>query len=182
MVYIILGNGFEETEATTPYDILRRGGVEAVFAGVQGRKVMSAHGIDYTAHCTVSDIDLNKAEMVVLPGGLGGVECIESSKDTLDMVKAAYDRGIEIAAICAGPRVLSRLGILKGRKATCYPGLDAQINGAEMHTELSVVREEKLTTGRGPGASFDFGFALLEVLRGKETADRIAGDMCFERK
>ena len=182
MVYILLGDGFEEIEATASYDILRRGGVDAVFAGIAGRRVISSHGIEYTAHCTVGDIDLGAAEMIVVPGGLGGVECIEASRETLDIIKSAHERGIEIAAICAGPRVLSHLGILRGKRATCYPGLETQLDAGEMLPRLSTVRDGRLTTGRGPGASMDFGFALLEALRGKAAADAVSAEMYWEHR
>ena len=182
MVYILLGNGFEETEATAPYDILYRGGAEPVFAGVGGKSVVSSHGIEYTAHCLVSDIDLDRAEMIVIPGGLGGVESIEKSKEALDVIRAALDRGTEVAAICAGPGVLYRLGALKDKKVTCYPGVEENMPEAQACTDFSVMRDGRITTGRGPGSSFDFGFALLEILRGKKTADGIAAAMYCERK
>ena len=181
MVYILLGEGFEEIEAVAPFDILKRGGVDTKFAGVKGIEVMGAHGVAYKAHCLVSDVDLADAEMVVVPGGMGGVECIEASAEAMALVKKAYDMGIEVAAICAGPRVLSKLGILKGKRAVCYPGMEDQMDAGEMTQESPAIRDDKLTTGRGPGAALDFGYALLQVLRGKDVADKVAGDMHYAR-
>ena len=181
MVYILLGEGFEEIEAVAPFDILKRGGVDAKFAGVKSMEVMGAHGVAYKAHCLVSEVDLGDAEMVIVPGGMGGVECIEASGEAMALVKKAYDMGIEVAAICAGPRVLSKLGILKGKKAVCYPGMEDQMDAGEMTQEAPAIRDEKLTTGRGPGAALDFGFAVLQVLRGKDVADKVAGDMHYAR-
>ena len=125
---------------------------------------------------------IDKAEMIVVPGGGGGVECIEGSKEAMAIIKEAYDRGIEVSAICAGPRALSKLGIMEGRKGVCYPGMEDQIIGGIMSQETSTVRDGKVTTGRGPGAAFDFGLALLEVLRGKEAADEVAGQLFYERR
>ena len=180
MVYILLGKGFEETEATAPYDILCRGGAEPVFAGVGEKNVVSSHGIGYSAHCLVSDIDLDKAEMIVIPGGLGGVETISRSKEALSVIKNAIGRGIEVAAICAGPSVLYGLGVLCGKNVTCYPGVEENMPEAKAHTDRAVVRDGKITTGRGPGSSLDFGFALLEVLRGKKAADDVAAAMHYD--
>lgn len=182
MVYILLGTGFEEAEAIAPCDVLRRGGVETVYAGVEGLRVTGAHNIDVMADCLLKDIDLDKAEMIVVPGGGGGVECIEGSAEAMGIIKAAYDRGIEVAAICAGPRALAKLGIMEGRHGVCYPGMEDQITGAIMSQETSTVRDGKVTTGRGPGAAFDFGLAILEVLRGREAADSVAGELFYERR
>lgn len=181
MVYILLGEGFEEIEAVAPFDILKRGGVEAKFAGVNGLEVMAAHGVAYKAHCRVSDIDLSDTEMVVIPGGMGGVECIEASNEAMATVKAAFDKGIEVAAICAGPRVLSKLGILKGKRAVCYPGLEEQMDAGDMTQEDETIRDDGLTTSRGPGSAISFGLMLLEVLRGKEAADSVAAAMHYAR-
>lgn len=182
MVYILLGEGFEEMEAVAPFDILKRGGVDAKFAGVNGLEVMAAHGVAYKAHCLVSEVELGDAEMVIIPGGMGGVECIEASSEAMDLVKKAYDMGIELAAICAGPRVLSKLGILKGKKAVCYPGLEDQMDAGKMTQESGTIRDELLTTSRGPGTAIDFGLKVLEVLRSREIADEVASFMHYDRR
>ena len=180
MVYILLGTGFEEAEAVAPCDILRRGGLEVKLAGVLGKNVEGANGITVCADCLVSDIDLDNAEMVVVPGGMGGVETIEASEETLSVVKGAYDKGIKVAAICAGPRVLAKTGVIAGKNAVCYPGLEDQIIGGIMSQKTSTVTDGNITTGRGPGAAFDFGFALLEVLKGEEAAKAVAAEMHYE--
>ena len=119
MVYIILGKGFEPVEAIAPCDILRRGGVDVKLAGIGGKTVEAAHGVTVAADCTVEEIDQNALEMIVLPGGLGGVESILGCQAALDAVKRAWDGGKYVAAICAGPTVLAKLGITAGRRATC---------------------------------------------------------------
>lgn len=179
MVYILLGKGFEEIEAIAPGDILRRGGVRVCYAAVEGTVVVGSHGIPVTADGTLEDVDMDQAEMLVVPGGLGGVEAISGSEKAMALLREAAARGIELAAICAGPTVLAKLGITDGKQATCYPGMEAQMGGAEMCPGAAVVRADRLTTGRGAGAALQFGKELLAVLRGRETAEKIAAGMCF---
>jgi 4-methyl-5(b-hydroxyethyl)-thiazole monophosphate biosynthesis len=177
MVYIFLGDGFEEIEAVAVGDILRRGGVETAFAGIGSRTITGSHGLCVTADCTVTDICLDTAEMIVIPGGLGGVESIESSTEAMSLIKRAYVRGIETAAICAGPRVLAKLGILEGKTAVCYPGMEDAMTGSEIIRDVDIARSGTVTTGRGPGVALHFGLKLLEVLRGQKTADTVAAGM-----
>ena len=164
MVYIILGKGFEPVEAIAPCDILRRGGVDVKLAGIGGKTVEAAHGVTVAADCTVEEIDQNALEMIVLPGGLGGVESILGCQAALDAVKRAWDGGKYVAAICAGPTVLAKLGITAGRRATCYPGCETQMPGTE-YTPVQAQQDGKLITGQAPGASFAFGLKLLAALQ-----------------
>ncbi len=180
MVYIILGTGFEETEAVAPYDILKRGGVDVHFAAVSGKEVAGAHGIRIAADCSVNDIDVGSTEMIVVPGGMGGVESVEKCDAALDAIRNAYNSGLRVAAICAGPRVLAGLGILAGKAAVCYPGMESEMNGGVMAPDLSVVTSGRVTTGRGPGDALEFGFELLKILKGADVAERVAGGMCYE--
>ena len=128
MVYIILGNGFEEIEAIAPCDILRRGGVEVQFAGIGGKKIIGGHGITVEADVTVEE--MQDAEMVILPGGLGGVESIRGSETAMNAVKNAWESGKFVCAICAAPTILAQLGITDGKKATCYPGMENEMGTA----------------------------------------------------
>ena len=179
MVYILLGNGFEEMEAIAPYDILKRGGVDVAFAGIGGLTVTGAHGIPVGADCTVEEIDPEAAQMLVVPGGMGGVTSIEASPAALDKLKQAWQAGAHMAAICAGPRVLAGLGILNGHRAVCYPGMESEMIGGKMDCSVSAVTDGNLTTGRGPGSSIDFGLLLLEVLKGQEAAEQVAAAMHY---
>ena len=181
MVYILLGRGFEETEAVAPYDVLHRGGVDVRFAGVGGRTVSGGHGIEITCACTVEEIDLENTEMIVVPGGMGGVESIEKSSAAMELVKKAYDAGKRIAAICAGPRVLAGLGILDGVQAVCYPGMENEMAGGLMTQDQPAVTCGRVTTGRAAGTALDFGLELLTVLKGRETAQKVAGSIYYER-
>ena len=117
MVYILLGTGFEEIEALTPVDLLRRAGVEVKTVGLNGKIVYGSHAIGVEADMTIEELDVSDAEMIVLPGGLGGVASIRGCEKALEAVKAVWAAGKYVAAICAGPTVLAELGLLTGKKA-----------------------------------------------------------------
>ena len=176
MVYIILGKGFEPVEAIAPCDILRRGGVDVKLAGIGGKTVEAAHGVTVAADCTVEEIDQNALEMIVLPGGLGGVESILGCQAALDAVKRAWDGGKYVAAICAGPTVLAKLGITAGRRATCYPGCEDALEGAQL-PGAGVVTDGKITTGKAAGTVYAFAYELARLLCGEEAADRVRAGM-----
>lgn len=178
MVYIILGNGFEEAEAIIPCDILRRGGITTQFAGIGSRLITGGNGITVQADCTVEDMDLAGTDMIVLPGGLGGVHSILGCPTAMDAIRQLYENGKYIAAICAAPTVLAQLGITDGKQATCYPGMEDQMGTARM-VDANAVRDGKVLTGRAPGAAFDFGYLLLEALTSKETAGQIQAGMVY---
>ena len=179
MVYIILGRGFEEIEALAPADLLIRGGVEVRLAGIGGYEIPGGRGMRVKADCLIEDIDLDSADMVVVPGGLKGVETIESTPAALEIVKKAYGMGKYVAAICAGPRVLAGLGILDGKNAVCYPGMEDQMTGGVMSQESPVVVDSKVITGRAAGAAIDFGLKLLEIVKDKATSDRVRKDIHY---
>lgn len=181
MVYIVLGNGFEESEAVIPCDLLRRAGVETKFAGIGGTLIKGSNGITVQADCTVEEMLLAQTEMIVLPGGLGGVQSIKNCPSALEAVRALYAGGKYIAAICAAPTILAELGITDGRDATCYPGLEGKMGRAKMHA-CGAVTDEKVITGRAAGKAFDFGLALIEALRGEETAKRVAAEIVYGKE
>ena len=181
MVYIVLGNGFEESEAVIPCDLLRRAGVDTKFAGIGGTLIKGSNGITVQADCTVEEMLLAQTEMIVLPGGLGGVQSIKNCPSALEAVRALYAGGKYIAAICAAPTILAELGITDGRDATCYPGLEGKMGRAKMHA-CGAVTDEKVITGRAAGKAFDFGLALIEALRGEETAKRVAAEVVYGKE
>ena len=181
MVIMILGTGFEPVEAIAPCDILRRGGVEVQLAGIGGTTIEAGHGITVKADCTVEEADFENAEMVVLPGGLGGVKSILSCEAALHAVKTAYEDGKFVAAICAGPTILAHLHITDGKTATCYPGCEAQMGTAKCVSK-DVARDGNIITGRAAGAAIAFGLSLLEALRGEETAKKIADAIVYRGK
>ncbi len=178
MVYIILGKGFEEAEAIVPCDMLRRAGVDVRLAGIGGKEITGGHGITVCADCVAEETDLTAAEMIVLPGGMGGVHSILGSETVLQAVKKVYDKGGYAAAICAGPTVLAKLGITDGKRATCYPGCEVDMGAAKPTGEAAVI-DGRVVTGKAPGTAYAFAFALIEVLRGKETAEKVAAGAVY---
>ena len=173
MVYMLLGTGFEETEAIAPLDLLRRAGVEIQTVGINGKTVYGSHGIGIEADIELGEMDLTALEMIILPGGLGGVASIRASKPAMDAIAFARDNDKFTAAICAGPTVLADLGIVDGKTATCYPGCEDGMGSANVQ-EVAAVRDGKLITGASAGSAVAFGLKLIEALKGEAEADRIA--------
>lgn len=174
MVYVLLGTGFEEVEAITPVDLLRRAGVSVMTVGMNGKTVYGGHNIGIEADITLGEMDLTDLEMIVLPGGLGGVASIRSSREALNAVKFAWDNGKFVAAICAGPTVLADLGITDGREATCYPGCESGMGSAKMQEGAASIRDGKVITGTSAGCAVPFALTLIEALKGESAAKIIA--------
>lgn len=179
MVYIILGTGFEEIEAVAPCDILRRGGVEVKFAGIGGTLIKGGNGITVQADCTVEEMDLKNMELIMLPGGMGGVRSILGSEAAMSTIKYAHESGKLVSAICAAPTILAKLGITDGKHATVYPGMEDQMGSAIME-DSAAVRDGKVLTGRAPGAALEFGYMLLEELKDAQTAQRVRSGMVYQ--
>ena len=177
MVYMLLGTGFEETEAIAPLDLLRRAGVEVTTVGLNGKIIKGSHNIGIEADIEIGEMDLTDLEMIILPGGLGGVASCRACPTAMDALKFAWDNDKYVAAICAGPTVLADLGITAGMNATCYPGCEDSMGSAIMIEDAAVVTDEKLITGTSAGCAIPFGLALVEVLKGAEEADRIAAQI-----
>lgn len=174
MVYLLLGTGFEETEAIAPLDLLRRAKIDVLTVGVTGKTVFGAHGIGVEADITIDQMDLTNLDMIVLPGGLGGVASARASKAAMDALAFAWENGKYVAAICAGPTVLADLGITDGRKATCYPGCEGGMGSADLVPGAACVRDGKLITGTSAGCAIPFGLALIAALKGEEAANTVA--------
>lgn len=177
MVYVLLGTGFEEIEAIAPVDLLRRAGVPVLTVGVDGKSITGGHGITVEADIEISQMDLTDLEMIVLPGGLGGVATARKSQSALDALRFAWDNGKYVAAICAGPTVLADLGITGGRQATCYPGCEDGMGDAVMIPNAPCHQDGMLITGTSAGCAVSFGLKLVEALRGTETSARIASQI-----
>lgn len=176
MVYMFLGTGFEETEAVAPLDLLRRAGVEVKTVGLNGKVITGSHGIPITADLEIGEISLQDLEMVILPGGLGGVASIRGCKAALDLIRYAWNSGAYVAAICAGPTVLADLGITEGKNATCYPSCTGGMGSANIYEE-SAVRDGRVITGASAGCAVPFGLKLIEALKGEAEAMRIASQI-----
>lgn len=177
MVYVLLGTGFEEIEALAPVDLLRRAGVEVTTVGLNGKIVYGSHHIGVQADITIDELDISDAEMIVLPGGLGGVASIRGCQKALEAVKAVAAAGKYVAAICAGPTVLADLGLLTGVNATCYPGQIPNMKDALVAENAACVTDGKIITGTSAGTAVPFALALIEALKGAEAADAIAAQI-----
>ena len=172
MVYVFLADGFEEIEALACVDILRRAGVAVQMVSVNSTNaVTGSHSIEVRADITTDKVDLANIECAVYPGGMPGAETLSSGEDTTPNMVAKYcvENDILVGAICAAPLVLGRLSLLSGKNATCYPGFENELTGA-IATGERVTVDGNIVTGRGPGCSIDFAFALVSKLKGESTA------------
>ena len=173
MVYLFLANGFEEIEALTPVDILRRGGVEVTTVGIGGTEITGSHHITVKADMSDKEFSvLGNVEGIILPGGMPGTKNLERSSIVIKAVRYCFERNIVIGAICAAPSILGHLGILNGKKATAFPGFERDLFDAEISSEYVSV-DGNIITARGMGVSVDFALALLEALKDSETANNI---------
>lgn len=179
MVYVFLANGFEEIEALAPVDIMRRAGIECLTVGVGSKTVTGSHNICVTADIKTDEIDYGKIDAVVLPGGMPGTTNLEKSEDVINALKYAYENGKTVAAICAAPSVLGHLGMLKGKTATCYSGYEKELIDANA-VDKPVCCDGQIITARGAGVAQSFGFALVEKLVNKTTAEKIKLSMKCE--
>lgn len=184
MVYILLGNGFEEAEALVTADVLRRAELPVCLAGIGGEMVTGSHGIAVKSDKAVESVTLSAGDMVVLPGGMGGVASIEGSEAAMALVRqAAAEPAVWLAAICAAPTLLARAGVLpQGVSCVCYPGMEGELTEAgAAPVDCSVVKADGLITGRGPGSAFDFALGLLEALAGAEKQSQVADGLVYRK-
>ena len=173
MVYMLLGTGFEETEAIAPLDLLRRAGIVVQTVGVNGKAITGGHGITVEADITLDEMDLTAMKMIILPGGLGGVTSVRASQSALDALKFAWENNKFVAAICAGPTVLADLGITQGKHATCSPGCETGMGSAIVHDDVPCIRDGNLITGASAGCAVEFGLSLIAALKGQSAADAV---------
>ena len=174
MVYVFLADGFEEIEALTPVDYLRRCGVEVTTVGVTGKKVTGSHNIIVEADVLPTNVDLSKAAMILLPGGIPGVPNLEASSDVQNAIDHCAATGKYIAAICAAPSILGKKGLLRGKKATAYPSFVQYLDGAEVQPN-GVYRDGNMITASSVYYSACFSYCLAEILCGKEAAEELKG-------
>lgn len=169
MNYLFLDNGFEEIEALTTVDLLRRAQIELTTVSITGQLlVQGAHRITVQADTLLQDVDFANAEMLILPGGASH---LEECQPLCDLLKKHNAEGKMIAAICYAPSVLGRLGILQGKQATCYPGFEKYLG--ESYVGGLVVESKNIITAKGPGLSADFAFCIIEKLAGSDIADQV---------
>lgn len=172
MVYEFFADGFEEVEAITPLDYLRRCGAEVLSVGINSNEVCGAHGIKIITDFTIDEISMAGCEGIVLPGGGNGTKALGNCKRLLEILEIAVNNKLIIGAICAAPSILGRAGYLKGKNATCYPGFEKELIGANCSAN-AVEIADNIITARGAGVSNQFAFALCEKLVSKEKAEEI---------
>ena len=177
MVYMLLGTGFEETEAIAPLDLMRRAGITVMTVGVNGKTVYGSHGIGIEADIPLGQIDLTDMDMIVLPGGLGGVASVRASAEAMEALRFGWENGKYVAAICAGPTVLADLGITAGKNATCYPGCESGMGSANLVPNVPCVLDGRLITGTSAGCAIPFGLMLVAALKGQAAADAVAAQI-----
>jgi 4-methyl-5(b-hydroxyethyl)-thiazole monophosphate biosynthesis len=174
-IAVLLAEGFEEVEAVTPIDFLRRAGVEVITAGVTGKTVIGAHGVPFTADILLKGAPAD-LDGIVIPGGMPGAANIAKSAAAVELIQKLFSAKKLVAAICAAPGVvLGPNGFLKGKKFTCYPGYEKDVKDAAF-SETRVVKDGNLITSRGPGTAAEFAIALIDYLVGKDAADKVYKD------
>ena len=179
--YIFLADGFEEIEALAPLDILRRACIEAETVSISDEiEVVGSHGLRVLCDTTIDLISPELAELLILPGGMPGSDNLAASEELAEILTKHNAENKWIAAICAAPYVLGELNILNGKQATCYPGYEDRLLGAEF-VNKSVVVSQNVITGNGAGAAIRFAFKIVEVLKSKRVADFLAEKMMNER-
>ena len=172
MVYVFLADGFEIIEALSPVDMMRRAGIEVKTVGVTGAVVESSCNVKVTADLLPEDVDIDSAQAVVIPGGMPGVTNLEKSDFVKNSVLKAAENNKLVCAICAGPSLLGKLGLLNGKKAIAYPGFEQYLEGAEISSDY-VVKDGNFITARGAGVSVDFGLEIVAALKGREASDKV---------
>ena len=180
MVYVFLADGFEEIEGLTFVDLLRRAGIETKTVSVmEGLKITGAHKIQITADTMFEENDYEAAKMLVLPGGMPGTLNLQNHEGLTALLKKHYEAGKKVAAICAAPSILGDLGMLRGKRAVCYPGFEEKLSGAEAGTEKVAV-DGNITTSRGLGTAIAFSLSLIAQLADEETAEKIRAGILYD--
>ena len=178
MIYVFLANGFEEIEAITPIDILRRGGVEVMTVGINGKIVVGSHNIPIECDIEINDVSIRDMQGIILPGGIPGTPNIERCGKAIMLIKHAIDNDLLVCAICAAPSILGKRDMLNGKNATCYPGYEDLLNGAVIYDE-KVVKDGNIITSKGAGTAAEFSFEILTYLKGKVISDKIKAQMQY---
>ena len=180
MVYLFLADGFEEIEALTQVDYLRRAGIEIRTCGIDGTEITGSKGIPVRADMPIEQVTLQDTDMIILPGGLGGVKGISENDTAMNLIRGAYAAGIRISAICAAPTILAAEGMLSGRQCICYPSMTDELEacGGIVCHDSAVVCDGTFITAKAAGASEEFSFAIIAALKGKQAAEAVRESIC----
>ena len=180
-IFVFLAEGFEEIEALTPVDVLRRAGLSVQTVSIMKEQVVAgAHGIPVKADVMFDEVYAEDAEMILLPGGLPGATNLDAHEGLAKMILDFAKAEKPLAAICAAPLVFGNRGLLEGKKATCYPGFEQYLEGA-IYTASLVEKDGNIITGKGPGAAMDFAMAIVELLKGAEVVAELKAAMMIEK-
>lgn len=173
-IFVFLAQGFEITEALGTVDVLRRAKLETKTVSITSSlEVESSNGITVKADMLFNEIDTNSIAALVCPGGIPGMNNLDSYKPLTDLIKKHYEEGGLIAAICAGPSIFGHLGLLEGKNAICYPGFEKELKGATISTD-AVVRDGNIITAKGMGVSLQFGLEIVRAMSGNDVARETA--------
>lgn len=178
-VYVFTADGFEEIEGLTVVDLMRRAGAPVQMVSISdGLAVKGSHGIEIKADTFFEDVDFGQADLLVLPGGMPGTLHLGEHQGLTKLLTETAAQGKRVAAICAAPSVLGGLGLLKGKRAVCYPGFEDKLTGAQVGTE-EVVTDGNITTSRGLGTAIPFALELISLLFGQEKAEEIGASVIY---
>lgn len=180
-VYEFLANGGEEIEALAVVDILRRGGVDVTTVSITGSNIVEmSHNVTILADTTIEEADFTDADMLLLPGGMPGAANLLEHAGVRDALLTQAAEGKRIGAICAAPMVLGQLGLLEGKRATCYPGFEQYLNCAEYTHDLFTI-DGNIITGEGPAAAFPYAYAILGMFAPDETVEALKEGMIYNQ-
>lgn len=178
-VGVFFGTGYEEIEALTVVDLLRRAGIEVQCISIDNQKqVMGSHKINIEMDAGIGDVDFESLDMIVCPGGMPGTRNLEACDVLTEQIRSFYEKGKLIGAICAAPSIFGHMGLLKGRKACIFPGMEEELVGAEVVYD-DVVQSEHVITSRGMGTAIAFGLEIISSLIDKETAQNLGRKIVY---
>lgn len=180
MVYILLADGFEEIEALTPFDYLKRADINTQLVGVNNSIVVGAHNIKVNVDILLENLDKGNIELLILPGGLNGTKNLESNDKVKEIIDIAY-KNSKIAAICAAPSILGHMGYLKDKTATCYPGFEDELYGAKV-VNKSVVVDNNIITAKGVGVAQEFSFEIIKQLKSKDKCREVMQQVLYNNE
>jgi 4-methyl-5(b-hydroxyethyl)-thiazole monophosphate biosynthesis len=178
MIYIFLAEGFEECEALAPIDILRRANIDIKTVGIGSKTVKGSHNIPIVCDLEETELTHQNLEGIILPGGMPGTLNLENNETVQKFIDIANEKGLIIGAICAAPSILGHKGILKNKNATCFTGFEKDLYGANI-VNSPAVKDGNIITAYGAGAAFEFGFLILEALKGKEKSQDMKKQMRY---
>ena len=184
MVAILLANGFESAEALVTLDLLHRAGINAYLTALNQGEIVSANGVVVKADRELKESDIavfgKELDMLVLAGGINNVNTLRDAPEAKKLITQTAADGKYLAAICAAPMILAKIGLTDNKNITCYPGMESDMGNANVQTDSKVVVDAKVITGQGPGAVFDFALKLVEILKGEETMQRVKNEVHYQ--